>query len=512
MINNLTPAEIGIKETVAVEDRRNSGWDIQNAPKNYFSLVLTQGGGAFFSFASVLLITRNLGSEGYGAIIAIIAASQIAQMLVNWSTLAVSRFGIEEFVETEKISRIFWVRLFIFLLNATLVVATSTFWFPLLANWLKLSPEIFWLLIFHFIATALWIHIQLGLQAIKMLRLYGRLLTIERLIIFASLLVLAAVGKLTVTTSFLCYLILPVFMSFVGFWYLRNFVFTRFSADWKYWRKILFFSLPLIPTSLTGYFSTSYLDAAFISNFLSIRDLGIYSVATQINGIALTFPTLVNSLLIPLFVTLQQESNAQKSHFYFNHILPTLILFWGLFCTIISFVGYFIIPVIFGADFINAIQPLWILLATSTLMFPLLAGYGALVSATSTTYIAMLGAIFAALSNICFNFLLIPRFGLYGCAWATSIMYLTISLTFGVLLRRAVKLPISWIFVAAIPSIAGALVLSLTGNPYLSLLITVVLTIFLIYLKRTSLRKTLVSLREVKNAKGKELSNQAKST
>lgn len=62
-----------------------------------FFACLTQVGGAIFSFASVLLITRYLGSEGYGAIIALIAASQIAQMLVNWSSLAVSRFGTEEF-------------------------------------------------------------------------------------------------------------------------------------------------------------------------------------------------------------------------------------------------------------------------------------------------------------------------------------------------------------------------------------------------------------------------------
>ena len=77
------------------------------------SLVLAQGGSAFFAFASVWLLTRSLGSEGYGGVVAVIAASQMVQVLLNWTTTAVVRFGVEEFVETGKIARTFWLRFFI---------------------------------------------------------------------------------------------------------------------------------------------------------------------------------------------------------------------------------------------------------------------------------------------------------------------------------------------------------------------------------------------------------------
>ena len=72
----------------AASERQSSTWDIRNAPRNYISLVVFQAGSAFFSFASVWLITRYLGAQGYGGIVAVIAASQVAQVLINWTSMS----------------------------------------------------------------------------------------------------------------------------------------------------------------------------------------------------------------------------------------------------------------------------------------------------------------------------------------------------------------------------------------------------------------------------------------
>jgi len=493
------PIKIPINITAAAE-RQSANWDIQNAPKNYVSLVLTQAGSAFFAFASVWLITKTLGSEGYGGIIAIIAASQVAQVLVNWTSVAVVRFGVDEFIETEKIARTFWLRLLILLPNLLLVLLTANFWFPPLADWLKLSADAVWLVFLHFAAIALWIHIQYSLQAVKMPRLQGGLLMIERVLIFSGLLVLSATDRLDAVSAVICYAVAPLTATLAGFWILRKFVFVSFSMDTIFWRKIVVFSLPLIPFTITGYLSGGA-DAIFISKFLSTQDLGIYSVATQISGIALQLPTLANSLLLPLFVSLQKEGKTNRLQHYFKHTFPTLILFWGLFSTVAALIGYFLIPIVFGEEFAQSTRPLWILLATSVLSLPPLIGYGALSNATSTTYISMFGAAFAALANISFNFLLIPIFGAEGCAWATAIMYLTTTSVFVVLLRRVVEIPVSWLFLAIIPSVGGAISISLTGNPWFSLVVCLSLSILVIYLKNKSFRETLLFLKRFKNIK-----------
>ena len=485
-------------EKSAASARQSANWDIENAPKNYISLVLTQAGSALFAFASVWLITKTLGAEGYGGVVAVIAASQVAQILVNWTSVAVIRFGVDEFIETEKIARAFWLRFFILTPNLALVLLTSNFWFPTLADWLKLPAETFRLVFLHFAVMALWIHVQYGLQAVKMPRLLGGLITIERVLIFTSLLILLATDNLNSFSAMFCYAAIPLLMVFAGFFYLRKFIFARFSFDKQFIKKIFVYSLPLIPFSLVGYFSGSYIDAVFISKFLSTRDLGIYSVGTQINGIVLQFPTLANALLTPLFITLLKENRTQKLNDYFKNILPSLILAWSFFCVFLAFAGYFFIPLIFGGEFTDAVPPVWILLAASGFGLPVLIGYAALSNATSTTYISMFAAIFSALTNIAFNFLLIPKFGAEGCAWATVITYFVSVSTFYILLRRVKRIPLSWMFQAMLPILSAATVFSLTRNPFVSLLICMMIGVLIIFLHKNSLREAFNFLKSLK--------------
>ena len=87
-------------------------------------------------------------------------------------------------------------------------------------------------------------------------------------------------------------------------------------------KKLLRFSVPLIPYSLIGYFSTNYLDAIFISQYLTKADLGIYSVAYQMNGILMQFPLLAGSLLLPLFVTLETGGDSGRVKSYMQGSCP----------------------------------------------------------------------------------------------------------------------------------------------------------------------------------------------
>lgn len=470
----------------SASDRQNSDWDLRNGPRNYISLALAQIGGALASFAAVWLVTQYLGSTGYGGIIAVIAASQIAQVLVNWTSTAVIRFGVDEFIETEKIARTFWVRFIILLINFGLVCVFARFWFPVLQDWLKLAPGTFWLIIVHFAVTALWVHIQTSLQAIKMMRLQGYLMMAERLLIFIALLVLITVDRLDFLTAVLCYIIAPALVILAGTFQLKNYIFARFRVDRAFIRKIIVYSAPLLPFSVVGYFTGSYLDAVFVSKYLSIRDLGVYAVATQISGMALQFPTLVNSLLLPFFITLSKESQGRKTERYFKHTLPVMVLFWGALCTIACLCAYFLIPFIFGAEFTQSVLPLWILLTSSAIAVPVLAGYGSFSTASSTTYISLISAVFAGATNIAFNALLIPIWGTEGCAWATALTYFSSAMIHAMLLRKVLKLTVSWTFLAIVPSVGGAISFSLAGNPWEAVAICLTLSGFVLYVKRKS--------------------------
>ncbi len=472
-------------------ERQSSGWDIRNASSNYVALVVLQIASAALSFGAVWLITRpwHLGPEGYGAIVAIIAASQVAQILVNWTSTAVVRFGVDEFVETAVISRTFWSRLIILFGNMIVALALSWVWFTPLAAWLKLTPDAFWLVVAHFIFTAFWLHIQLSLQGAKMLQTQGFLQMVERLLIFAGIILLISINGLEFKYVVLCYITAPAVMIAVGVYKLRAFIFSRFSLEIGFFYKILIYSLPLLPFSLVGYFSGSYIDAAFVSNFLSTRDLGIYSLATQVNGMAMQIPALANAILLPLFITLQSEAKDQSKTNYFRNIVPGLTLLWGAGCAGLSFIAYFLVPAVFGADFGGAVLPIWILLTASVVAFPLAVGYSALSNAASLTYVPMIAAFLSAAVNIGGNFILIPKYGMAGCALATLFAYFISVATFAILLNKNAEMPVSWTFMAIVPSIGGVLSYALYQRAWLALSICLILSLAIGIFYRHSLNE-----------------------
>lgn len=474
-------------------ERQSSGWDIRNAPKNYFWLIVFQFGSAAAAFASVWLITRPqyLGKEGYGGIMSVIVASQVALVFVNWTAISVIRFGIDEFVETASVARTFWTRFLILAINLVLMLALASVWYQPLAEWMRLAPSSFWLVIAHFTITAIWLHVQQGLQAAKMLRAQGMLMMVERMLTLIGLTALAAAQAIEFRTAVICYIAAPAVMLISGIFQLRTVIFSRFSFRKEDVRKVLAYSLPLFPYGLVGYFSGSYLDAVFISKFLSTADLGVYSLAIQINGIAMQVPTLANTLLLPLLVTLQAESGKERSFTYFRSTLPSLVLGWGLACTLLAFVCHLMIPMIFSSDFTPATVPIWILLSATVVWIPVAIGYSALANSTSATYIPMIAAVASSSVNVAANFMLIPRYGMIGCAVATLIAFTASVASFAVLLKRGAKMPISWTFLAFVPSVSGVVVLLLLDSPIIALAACIGLSAILAAIKRESLSATL---------------------
>lgn len=463
-------------------ERQSAGWDIRNAPKNYISLVIAHGATALLSFASVWLITRNLGSEGYGAIIALVAASQLVQVFINWSSTALARFGIEEFVETGKITRSFWTRTLIFFPNLTFILIAGAFWLTPLAAVLKIPDAVIWMIAVHILTTSIWLHVQYSMQAAKMLRLQGALLAVERALTCGGILLFIWLGSVTLENLLWCYIMPPVILSGAGFILLRSFIEFSGFYDAVQFRKMLKFSLPLIPFAIVGYLSTSQLDAFFITRYFSTSDLGIYAVAAQINGIVLQLPILANTLLLSLFVSLKAAGRESLLHRFFKDAVPSITLAWSGFCVTLGAAGFYFIPLVFGKEFESAANILWILTTSSVLAFPVLMGFATVSNAYSKTYISMYASIATALANVAFNFILIPRFGMLGCAWATVLSGLTNLTVFYVLLRKSGLISPNWVFLSIQPAVLGAFILSIWGSEWAALAVFGFLLFFVAYL------------------------------
>lgn len=439
------------------ETRRTSDWDVHAAHRNYGSLVSAQVAASLLSFASTWLTARALGPAGYGGLAAVLAASQCASQLgISWTSPSLVRFGCEEFVGTGRVTSAFWTRLGLMLPNLFLLLIASRWWLPPLCNLLHLPGEAEALVLIHLVASAAWIHVQQALLAAKLPRFAAALLATERVQVLFSLLALAALGKLSWTSATWAYVLSPALACGTGLWRLRPFLGSHRPFEARLLGSMVRFSLPLIPYSAIGYFSTQYLDAIFITRLLSQAELGIYWVAFQVAGVMMQLPLLAGTLLLPYFITAQASSRDGSVERFFNDLLPALTLAWSTVCALVAALGSYLVPLLLGPAFQSLAAPLWPLAAACAVAGPNLMGYAPLSNAKSATYVAAGAAIVSATTNLTLNAVLIPRWGLAGCAWATTFAYSASLIATAHFIRRRLGVRPTWIAVALTPALAGA--------------------------------------------------------
>jgi O-antigen/teichoic acid export membrane protein len=451
-------AQANTRSFVDEANRQNATWDLLQAPKNYVALVSAQVTSSLLSFGSVWLATHHLGAGGYGGVVAFITAAQIVMLVtVNWTSLTVARYGCEEFVQTGRIASTFWARLVILFPNLLLVVATTPLWLPILSDALHLPSHAVWLVLSLLLANAGWIHVQRALQGAKLLRLQGWLSALERALIFVAMCSMALSGKTSVWNVGCVYVLGPLGASAVGLFILRPFIWPVGTLDVSLLRRMLRFSLPIIPTAFLGYLSTHYLDALLIAHFLSHVKLGLYAVAYQLTGVTQQLPLLAGYLLMPCFVTLQTDKQESSPERFVHEVLPLLTLFWTLVCAAVAALGWYLLPLLFGPEFDEIRALLWPLMAASAFAGPMLMGYNPIAASTSKTYVTMVGVTFGSCVNLILNWLLIPRFGLVGCAWATTAAYgiALVAVIFTVHGRIVPRR--TWTLAATCPIVLGAL-------------------------------------------------------
>jgi O-antigen/teichoic acid export membrane protein len=168
--------------------------------------------------------------------------------------------------------------------------------------------------------------------------------------------------------------------------------------------------------------------------------------------------------VLPSFVTLLSIGDERRLQRYLGQILPVAVLLWAAACCVLAWVGTAALPLVFGAGFAHVGALIWPLMAAAALGGPTLLGYGPLSNARSATTMSMIAGVLGAVTNLGLNVLLIPTFGMSGCAWATLGTAGATSATWMFLSYRRFGVRPGWVPVAVAPPLVGALV-NVSGSP-----------------------------------------------
>ncbi|OQY09050.1 MAG: hypothetical protein B6I30_10390, partial [Desulfobacteraceae bacterium 4572_187] len=196
----------------------------------------------------------------------------------------------------------------------------------------------------------------------------------------------------------------------------------KINLDFKLLKRILAFSLPLVPSAL-AMAAIHNVDRYFIQFMLGIEQVGIYSIGYK-------FGTIVSILVLGPFILIwepksyefaKSEGASNKFGQIFTY-LTALLLFIAVGLTGAS---NEIVSVMTNARYHDASQIIS-LVAFSYVLFGMdsIVRVGLLVN--HRTKSIMLIVLFAFFVNLAGNFLLIPWLGMTGAAWATLVTFVTI--------------------------------------------------------------------------------------
>jgi O-antigen/teichoic acid export membrane protein len=376
----------------------------------------------------------------------------------NWTATSVVRFGVREFIDTGRIAGVFWTRSLIVVVNLLIIIATSPLWLRPLTAAMRVPSGLAPLLLLHLTASVIWYHMQQSLMAAKLPKVSATLLTLERVVIVVALLVMVALRIASLRTVIAAYIVAPFFCIAIASVILRRMILPWTRIESARVREMLRFSAPLLPTAFVSYFSSSYLDSFLIARFMDAAAVGVYAVGYQFAGASMMLIVLAGSLLQPFFVSVAPEMQEQRIRLYATRVLPVITLGWTLATVIGAAIGGPLLVAVFGARYTAVAPVLWPMMASLALSGPSVAGYFPIAYTMNRTHILAINAIVGAPLNIVLDIVLIPRYGLVGCAWGTVLTYIVCMIVVTALSDRAMSARTWWNAISTLPAITAALV------------------------------------------------------
>jgi len=240
-------------------------------------------------------------------------------------------------------------------------------------------------------------------------------------------------------------------------------------------RSQLTFGLSLVPAGLAG-FVLDLSDRFFLKHYGSLDEVGLYALGYRFGEIILFVVSAVN-LAWPQFVfSNRRVEGAQRLYAYATTYYVAAMLFAVLGLSMLA-------PEVISVMATPAFH-------AAAIVVPLIALSGLCEGLCSIATVGIMlrrrplvrsgAVIIAGLANIALNFLLIPRYGMLGAAWATLAAFVLQMTLLVYIALRYYPIPYQWGRMALLLGVAGALYLAGASLPSASMWTTLGLKCLLI--------------------------------
>jgi O-antigen/teichoic acid export membrane protein len=208
---------------------------------------------------------------------------------------------------------------------------------------------------------------------------------------------------------------------FIYFYYIRNNGF--FKIDWSVVKSALRFSLPLLPGGIS-YLLISLSDRVILERYISLEQLGIYSVASTL---ALALNVVIQALyktIEPILFKEYYSDNFQSINLLLYRIYLSLLLIGAFFAAIFS-KEVFLIAASHAFSSGYKIVPF---LTIPVVISGINTYLDILLIAEKKQKVVSYTTILSGIISVSINFILIPKLGYYGAIIASTTAFLIVNI------------------------------------------------------------------------------------
>jgi O-antigen/teichoic acid export membrane protein len=387
-----------------------------------------------------IILSRVLGAAGFGMYTSIIV---VPVMVIGFTQLGIRRsvifhIGMKKDPDNDIISALFILLLISSVLS--ILICTLVYFYSESSSYNPLLIGIVFLTIPLLLGNVFAGGFFLGKEQIRRANYLNAAPTVINLV-FVILFVLAL--RWSVLGTFIAISLANLLTFF--FVYRILIVHDRYRITLKYHEHLMKSMVRLGIMNALAIFimQLNYrVDILMLKKMSTLEQVGFYSLATQIAEQIWHIPYAIETIIMSRSANTKEHHNINRT---VASIFRVSLLAGILGCIIIFFVSPFLIPLVFGREFIHsvpliqAILPGILLLVAFRILNSRLIGMGKPQNAIWTFFPALL-------LNIGLNILWIPRYGALGSAWATNVSYSAGSIVFIFLYAKKIKMPVLEIF------------------------------------------------------------------
>lgn len=375
------------------------------------------------SLLSFIILSRIISTEEMGNYSLYLMIVNLALLVgLNWSDSSIVRHGREEYVTSKKVNLSFWARMYMFVPIVISFILLFIIFRKPITSYIGISEDqIIWVILM-FVLNGVLNFVTFLYQSMDSLKKSAYYAFYQKLIFT---LFLAAFFFMKTSTEFTSLLIvfnlsylITLAISFIGFDFHKLMPY-KFSKE--YLRKIWLYSWPQL-IGFPGIYMINYIDLFVIKKYLSLHDVGVYSVAYNMFSTITSILMVIYTIFMPLIVEYKTKGQYGKIRDYLSNI-PYLAAAWAVLVVAGILVSKFVIPIILSDKYVDAVPSFNILLVASLFYFISICLLPFINAFDLIIYSQVFNIIKAAI-NIAADFWLVPVIGITGGAYGTLFSYL----------------------------------------------------------------------------------------